>query len=234
MDHQQVGGLGGPQHQQGMQHQVNDPRRMRGQTQQFITGHQGPQVGPGLQGQHQPPYTHPQQGTQLQYNSQQQFHQHQQPNQAMGRGMRQQGPMGPGLGQGPYNPMFQSNAMPGNKQRPTTLDLHSTSPRLNQPNHNNNPHLQPQQQQSSGMLGSLFASGKKILEEATTPLGARGPFAHPSQTHPTLGHHPVGPQAGQSYGLQPGPYGQGPPGQQQMGQQQGGTILNTMKNIFKL
>lgn len=97
------------------------------------------------------------------------------------------------------------------------------------------------------MLGSLFASGKKILEEATTPLGARGPFAHPSQSHPAMGHHPMGPQGpvgpqgpgaayGQQYGQQQQMYG--PAGQMgQMGpggQQQGGSILNSVKSIFKL
>ncbi len=217
--------------------QHGDLRRTQGPTQTFITGQQS--VGPGLQGQHQHQYIHHQQGIpsqqQSMYSNQQQYQHQQQPNQVMARGMRQQGPMAAmgaqQLSQTQYNAMFQGGvAMPGNKQRPTTLDLHSaTNPRLNQPNLNN-----PQQQQHTGMLGSLFASGKKILEEATTPLGARGPFAHPNQSHQTMGHHPLGSQPYGSYGLQQQQqqqFGQMGP---QMGQQQSGTILNTMKNIFKL
>ena len=252
-----------------------DTRRMHGPTQSYITGQQmqAQQQFPGQQ-QHPNQYTHPQQqghpmSVQQQY-SQQQYQQQQQANQQMmGRsGMRQQvpqsGPMAqmghqmqsgmsaqamPASQQG-YNAMYPpGGGLPGNKQRPTSLDLHSaTSPRpSSQPNYNNQ--AQNQQQQHTGMLGSLFASGKKILEEATTPLGARGPFAHPNQSHTAMGHHPVGGPSSQGYSQ----YGTGvqqhqqmysqsgqPMGQQLMGQpmgagqQQGGTILSTVKNIFKL
>ncbi|RWS10368.1 RIMS-binding protein 2-like protein [Dinothrombium tinctorium] len=96
-------------------------------------------------------YTHPQSQT-----SQQQM--------SMGRGMgmRPQGPMAPQQ----YHP--QQSGMPGNKQRPNTLDLGGSSPRFsNQVNHTGN--QQPQQQSTLNPFSSLFASGKKILEEATTP-----------------------------------------------------------------
>lgn len=172
--------------------------------------------------------------------------------------MRQQNPMMNVAGQqSQYNPVFQG---PGtnlsNKQRPNSLDLNMTNtPRFGQqmvgqsgfggpqptgqlqlPNQQ-----QQQQQQSTGMLGSLFASGKKILEEATTPLGARGPLAHPNQPHQaTMGH-----QVAAMPGMQPQPqqpqmnFGQtqAQPFNSMMPGQTGqptGTILNTMKNIFKL
>jgi hypothetical protein len=270
-----------PQHpmsgHMGQQGLPGDTRRMYGPN-QYTTGPQQMQAQQQYPGQQHPnQYTHPHQQPGQQQYSQQQYQQQQQANQQMmGRsGMRQQVPVGGPIGQmghqmqhqgmqaqgmqanqQAYNAMYSAGGLPGNKQRPTSLDLHSaTSPRpSSQPNYNNLQQGQSQQQQQhSGMLGSLFASGKKILEEATTPLGARGPFAHPNQSHTAMGHHPVqGPQGPppQSYGqYQTGVqqhqlmYGQSGPGQQMghpmMGQQmggqpQGGTILNTMKNIFKL
>ncbi|CAG2104011.1 unnamed protein product, partial [Medioppia subpectinata] len=236
------GPMGGPQGYQT----TGDIRRMGGPNQQYITGQavpSGQQVGQHQYTQHpgQQP-VHPMQSQQG-YNQQQYQQQQQQANQQMiARGMRQQvppqgpmGAMGPMAGmqqpgsQQAYNAMFPTGGvtMPGNKQRPTSLDLHSaTSPRLNQPNHNNNLTLQQQQQQqqqhSSGMLGSLFASGKKILEEATTPLGARGPFAHPNQSHQTMGHHPLGGGQPGAPGQQQSAYGMQQQSQQHPQQQQYG------------
>ncbi|XP_054155497.1 uncharacterized protein LOC128953972 isoform X2 [Oppia nitens] len=273
-----------------------DTRRTAGAMGQPYMGPQGQLIYPSgqQQGSGQYPYTqqsgHPMSGQQQGYNQQQHYQQQQQQagQQMLGRGMRQQvppqGPMGAMGPMGPhgmqsagshhqqgYNAMFPTGGvtMPGNKQRPTSLDLHSATnnPRLNQPNLQNQSQQQ-QQQTGSGMLGSLFASGKKILEEATTPLGARGPLAHPNQSHAPMGHHPLTGQAGyDQYGPNAGPLhhqqqqqqqlhqqqqhmygqtggqpmmatGQGMPGQGMPGQgmpgQQGGTILNTMKNIFKL
>ncbi|XP_075584877.1 RIMS binding protein isoform X2 [Dermatophagoides farinae] len=251
--------------------------------------------GQGQQGvfQQQPHLT-----TQQQILTQQQQNASLQANQSMmGRVMRQQNPMvnvtgvhqAPGQ-QGPYNPMFQGPGTNlGNKQRPNSLDLNmSTTPRFGQQMVNQTglgpggpmgtgqpgqlplPNQHHQQQQSTGMLGSLFASGKKILEEATTPLGARGPFAHPNQPHqPMMGHHQPqstvatmqqntmigGQQQPQQQHQQPSqqtqmnfgqPQHPNPQQQQQSAYnpmlgnqanqpgQAAGTIMNTMKSLFKL
>lgn len=258
--------------QQGHQQHTQQPG------QQF--GYQaGSQMNTGLNQpqqqmyQNQGVYQQQQQGQQQQVQNAQQM----QANQSMGRGMRQQNPMinMPHQQQGQFSTMFQGPGTGiGNKQRPTSLDLNSNAPRFGQqmgatqgfglnpmqaqhgpqlqlPNQQQQQQQQGQQQQSSGMLGSLFASGKKILEEATTPLGARGPLAHPNQPHqPMMGHHqaqqpqqqaPMQPNVSQMGGQPMGfgqqqqqqynPMGPGGPGQ---ANQPSGTILNTMKNIFKL
>ena len=273
--YQQGTQLQGPQHPPQTFNQMQGDQfrsQQLGQQPQYTQQFQQGQQQQGLQ-QFQPQFTLTQQSM---FNSQQRPQQQQQQlfgqQQATTRGMRQQGPVGMGsviaamgqqaaLSQGQYNPIFPSSAMLGNKQRPTTLDLQgSTSPRFGFGPQG----TQQQQQQGSGLLGSLLTSGKKILEEATTPLGARGPLAHPSQPHQQMasqyGQQPQQQQYGQQqygqqqygqqqYGQQQ-PYGQQqqqqqPYGQQQYGQQYGqmgpgqtgqqsGTILNTMKNIFKL
>ena len=192
--YQQGTQLQGPQHPPQTFNQMQGDQfrsQQLGQQPQYTQQFQQGQQQQGLQ-QFQPQFTLTQQSM---FNSQQRPQQQQQQlfgqQQATTRGMRQQGPVGMGsviaamgqqaaLSQGQYNPIFPSSAMLGNKQRPTTLDLQgSTSPRFGFGPQG----TQQQQQQGSGLLGSLLTSGKKILEEATTPLGARGPLAHPSQPH---------------------------------------------------
>ncbi|OTF83429.1 hypothetical protein BLA29_001565 [Euroglyphus maynei] len=264
------------------QQQTNQQYQQTG-TQPLVQTGQGvnPQQQQMFQGQSQQGTTYQQQ-PHLTTQQQQQQNASLQANQSMmGRVMRQQNPMvnqPPGQ-QGQYNPMFQGPGTNlGNKQRPNSLDLNmSTTPRFGQqmvnqlgpmgtgqPGQLQQQHHQQQQQQSTGMLGSLFASGKKILEEATTPLGARGPFAHPNQPHqPMMGHHQSGTTMQQNamigqqqQQLQLQQQQQQPPSQQtqmNFGQPQhpqqfnpmmanqanqpgqpAGTIMNTMKSLFKL
>lgn len=135
--------------------------------------------------------------------------------------------------------MFQGNVLPGNKQRPATLDLQGTSPKPNILQQGTT--QQPQQQ--TGLLGGLFAGGQKILEAATTPRAGAGsgfgPFAgtqqqqqqqqqnlqqqmmsHPQHPQTGMGAHPAQmqpqqphpghlPQHGQ-FGQQQHAYGQQP------------------------
>lgn len=245
------------------------------QTAMFASQGQMSQMQPQQQQtQQQQQQQFPLQGNQISTGASQMFHnqgvfqpqsqqtgQQMQLNQSFGRGMRQQNPMmnTTHQTQGQYSTMFQGSGTGiGNKQRPTSLDLNTATPRFGQQmgsqpfasqlQTQQSSQLQaPGQQQSTGMLGSLFASGKKILEEATTPLGARGPFAHPNQPHqPMMGHlphqqaqpqvqqqmsqmqqqQPTLNQFGQPQAFNPMVAGQANP--------QGGNILNTMKNIFKL
>nr|XP_027202997.1 RIMS-binding protein 2-like isoform X2 [Dermatophagoides pteronyssinus] len=291
-------------HQQQYQQTGTQSTTLMQTGQQGIHNPQQQQQQMFQQGQQQQQGTFQQQPQHL-TTQQQLIAQQQQTNQSMmGRVMRQQNPMINMTGihhqgqigqQGQYNPMFQGPGTNlGNKQRPNSLDLNmSTTPRFGQQMVNqtglgpSGPMItggggqsgqlqnQQQQQQSTGMLGSLFASGKKILEEATTPLGARGPFAHPNQQHqPMMGHHqPQSTMSTTTTAMQQNPmiigqqqpqHPQHPQQQQQqtqmnfIGQQQqpqhpqsafnpmmanqtnqpgqppAGTIMNTMKSLFKL
>lgn len=69
----------------------------------------------------------------------------------------------------PQQTYYKQTGVYGTKQRPITLDLGTSNKRVVNPTESNNQTGQQAPHTSLNPFSSLFASGKRILEEATTP-----------------------------------------------------------------